>query len=85
MPPRSSPLPRSVLTKSWPNTSATMPRTVRVIMPIGMTLSVIAGSRRNWKCPQSHAQSDVPPGPAPMAGSHPSRTLKITTITMPSQ
>ncbi len=62
-----------------------MPRTVRVMIPIGMTLSVMAGRMRNFVCSQSHAHSELPPGPAPMAGSQPSSTLNTTTITMPSQ
>ncbi|MNW04322.1 hypothetical protein D3C71_2003980 [compost metagenome] len=63
----------------------TTPRTVRVTMPMGITLSVIAGSTRNCTCSQSQAQASEPPAPAPSAGSQFSVTLRITTSTMPSQ
>jgi hypothetical protein len=73
------------VTNSWFMISATMPRTVRVMMPIGMTERVTAGRTRCLICSQSQPQSEDPPGPAPMAGSQLSCTEKITTITMPSQ
>jgi hypothetical protein len=76
-------LPRSVVMKSCVKISATMPRTLRVTMPIGIIDRVIAGSTRKRRL--SQRQSPGPLGPAPMAGSRFSFTLKITTITMPSQ
>ncbi|MNL79168.1 hypothetical protein D3C87_2057090 [compost metagenome] len=70
---------------SWSRMSATSARTVRAMMPMGMTDIVMAGSTRNCRCSQSHAQSLEPPGPAPVAGSSISCELNTITITMPSQ
>ena len=81
----SIPLPRKLVTKSWFRVSATTPRTVRVMIPIGITLSVTAGRMRWRRCSQSQAQALSPPGPAPIAGSAPRLTLKMITSTMPSQ
>ena len=58
---------------------------MRVMTPIGITLSVTVGSTRWRTCAQSHAQSPPPPGPAPIAGSAFSVTLNAMTSTMPSQ
>ena len=65
--------------------SATSARTVRAMMPIGMTLIVMAGSTRCCMCSQFQTQSPEPPGPAPPGGSQPRMTAKTITITMPSQ
>ena len=65
--------------------SATSARTVRAMMPIGITDMVIAGSSMNWMWAQSQAHSPEPPGPAPVAGSHISHDEKMITSTMPSQ
>ena len=70
---------------SWSSSSATRARTVRAMMPMGMTDMVMAGRIMNCTCSQSQTQSPEPPGPAPVAGSHISWDEKMMTITMPSQ
>ena len=70
---------------SWLRISATRARTVRAMMPIGITDMVIAGSTMWRMCAQSHCQASEPPGPAPVAGSQPSVAEKMMTSTMPSQ
>ena len=65
--------------------SATSARTVRAMMPIGMTDMVIAGRIRWRTCSQFQSQSSEPPGPAPVGGSQPSWAEKMMTSTMPSQ
>ncbi|MNT72695.1 hypothetical protein D3C72_2113220 [compost metagenome] len=70
---------------SWSSSSATSARTVRAMMPMGITDMVMAGKIMNCTCSQSHAQSPDPPGPAPVAGNHISCDENTMTITMPSQ
>jgi hypothetical protein len=65
--------------------SATSARTVRAMMPIGITDIVSAGSSRNCRCSQFQAQSPEPPGPRARGGSHMSCDENTMTITMPSQ
>ena len=77
------PFARSEVTNSWLRISATSARTVREMMPIGITDSVIAGRIMKRKCSQSNREPL--PGPAPTAGSQPSRTEKMMTSTMPRQ
>ena len=70
---------------SWAKMSATKARTVREMMPMGITLMVMAGSNMCLKCSQSQAQSLEPPGPAPPGGSHIKIDENTITSTMPSQ
>ena len=65
--------------------SATSARTVRAMMPMGITLIVMAGSTRCCMCSQVQRHSPEPPGPAPPGGSQGSSTENTITITMPSQ
>ena len=70
---------------SCSSSSATRARTVRAMMPMGMTDMVMAGRIMNCTWAQSQAQSPEPPGPAPVAGSHISCEEKMMTSIMPSQ
>ena len=65
--------------------SATKARTVREMMPIGITLMVMAGNSMCLKCSQSQTHWLEPPGPAPPGGSHIRIEEKTITSTMPNQ
>ena len=63
--------------------SDTSARTVRAMMPVGMTDIVSAGSTMYFRCSQSQAQTS--PLPMPVAGSQFKIAANTITMTMPSQ
>jgi hypothetical protein len=65
--------------------SATSARTVRAMMPIGITDIVTAGRIRYCMCAQSQPSRLEPPGPAPGRPAASSAGEKMITSTMPSQ
>ena len=65
------PLATSAVTNSLDRMSATSARTVRVMIPVGITDSVIAGRMMCLRCSASQRHAPEPPGPAPIAGSQP--------------
>ncbi|VFT72567.1 Uncharacterised protein [Klebsiella aerogenes] len=80
-----SPRARRPTINSWLRISATCERTVRAIIPVGITDKVRAGSSMNCRCAQSHCQPTSPIGPPPVAGSSANLTLQRITSSIPSQ